>query len=312
VTDTNDAGRRLAELLTVMAALRTPDTGCPWDLVQTFETIAPYTIEEAYEVADAIARGDLTDLRDELGDLLLQVVYHARIAEERGAFAFADVATTVTAKMLRRHPHVFGTAEERAAGAAPGFWERIKAAERAEKAAERARLGGVEPRPPGVLGDVPAALPALTRALKLQEKAARVGFDWPGLAPVFDKLREEIAELEAAVFAHDATHDAAHGRAVRSGEIAEELGDLMFVVTNLARHLGVDPEAALRGANAKFTRRFAYIERRLADDGRTPDQSDLAEMDRLWDEAKGSERPGATTVGAPADPAAADGQRTGD
>jgi ATP diphosphatase len=280
----------VARLIAVMAALRTPGTGCPWDLEQTFATIAPYTIEEAYEVADAIARGDLADLKDELGDLLLQVVYHSRIAEEQGAFAFADVAAGVTAKMIRRHPHVFGSPDERAAGAASGFWERIKAGERAEKAAARARLAGVgagstiaADRPendalPSILADVPVGLPSLTRAVKLQAKAARVGFDWPSLKPVLAKMREELAELDEALAGGDRE------------KVADEFGDLLFVMANVARHLDIDPEGALRAANQKFSRRFAHIEARLADDGRTPSQSDLPEMDRLWDEAKAAER----------------------
>ena len=203
--DTSSAAGALQRLLEIMAALRTPGTGCPWDLEQTFETIAPYTIEEAYEVADAISRRDLADLKDELGDLLLQVVYHARIAEEAGAFQFADVAEAVNAKMIRRHPHVFGSPEERAAGAQPDFWRRIKAEERAAKAAERARLSSQSETVPSahgshLLSDVPVGLPSLTRAIKLQDKAAKVGFDWPDLAPVFAKMKEEIAELEEVAF----------------------------------------------------------------------------------------------------------------
>ncbi|MBL8565507.1 MAG: nucleoside triphosphate pyrophosphohydrolase [Hyphomicrobiaceae bacterium] len=316
----------LGDLLAVMAALRTPATGCPWDLEQTFRTIAPYTIEEAYEVADAIERGDMADLEEELGDLLLQVVYHARMAEEAGAFAFADVADTVTRKMIRRHPHVFGTPEERAAGAEPGFWSRIKAAEKAEKAALRARLAasggaaddadGAHAGPPAsLLDDVPAAMPALVRAIKLQDKAAKVGFDWPSLAPVFDKMREELAELAEVALPHDprgstgaATRDAASQNsaitaspspredfgepAASRAEIEEEFGDLLFVMANVARHLRIDPEASLRAANQKFTRRFHHIERRLAEMGQTPEKSTLAEMDALWDEAKDGERKG--------------------
>ena len=233
-----------------------------------FATIAPYTIEEAYEVADAIARGDLADLKDELGDLLLQVVYHARMAEEQGAFAFGDVVDAITAKMIRRHPHVFGTHAERAAGVAPGFWERAKAAENSGKQTS------------GILDDVPVALPALTRAIKLQNKAAKVGFDWPSLAPVFAKLEEEIAELDDAI----AKNGAKSPKPDRA--IEEEFGDLLFVVANVARHLKLDPEAALRAANEKFTRRFRYIEEQLAARGSSPAQSNLAEMDALWDEAK--------------------------
>jgi ATP diphosphatase len=269
--------KTLSDLLDIMAALRTPGTGCPWDLAQTFTTIAPYTIEEAYEVADAIEKEDKTALKEELGDLLLQVVYHARMAEEEDAFDFADVADAIATKMIRRHPHVFGSEAERQAGAAPGFWERIKAAERTGK--ERAN--------DGVLADVPAALPALTRAVKLQDKAAKVGFDWPSLAPVFDKLKEELAELEQAV-GPDAK--AAMASASDRAKIEEEFGDLLFVVANVARHLKLDPEAALRSANQKFIRRFRRIEELLAKDGRAPAQSTLAEMDRLWDQAKAEER----------------------
>ena len=277
--DEASARGAIDELLAVMAALRTPGTGCPWDLEQTFRTIAPYTIEEAYEVADAIERGDLADLEEELGDLLLQVVYHARMAEEDGGFAFADVVEGITAKMLRRHPHVFGSAAERAAGAAPGFWERIKAEEKAAPAGNR--------RPPGILHEVPLGLPALTRAVKLQNKAAKVGFDWPSLAPVLDKLKEELTELEQAV-ASAAPAD----RSAPAPAVAEEFGDLLFVVANVARHLRIDPEAALRAANQKFTRRFGRIEELLAADGRAPHQSSLEEMDRLWDQAKAEERKG--------------------
>ena len=258
----------ISRLIEIMAALRDPETGCPWDREQNFATIAPYTIEEAYEVADAIARNDIADLKDELGDLLLQVVYHARMAEEQGAFSFGNVVEAITAKMIRRHPHVFGSDAERAAGVTPGFWDRAKQAEK----------NGNEKG--GVLDDVPAALPALTRAIKLQNKAAKVGFDWPSLAPVFAKLNEELAELEAAIAeTQDKTNRAA---------IEEEFGDLLFVVANIARHLKLDPEGALRAANEKFARRFRYIEQQLAARGSSPAQSDLAEMDALWDEAKAS------------------------
>jgi len=270
------AKKTLTELLDIMAALRTPVTGCPWDLAQTFQTIAPYTIEEAYEVADAIERGDMVDLREELGDLLLQVVYHARMAEEQGAFNFADVVEAIAEKMLRRHPHVFGSAAERAAGAAPGFWERIKGAEKAQEPGS------------GVLDDVPVALPGLTRAVKLQMKAATVGFDWPSLQEVFDKLKEELGELEAALAPGPHAADRQAAPAAQAA-IAEELGDLLFVVANLARHLKIEPETVLRSANAKFERRFAGIERKLARLGKTPQGSDLAEMDRLWDEVKAEE-----------------------
>lgn len=272
--------KSLADLVAVMAALRTPVTGCPWDLEQTFATIAPYTIEEAYEVADAIARDDLDHLKEELGDLLLQVVYHSRMAEEAGAFALDDVIDGITTKMIRRHPHVFGDDAARSAGVAKGFWEKIKAEEKAGK--------GTGGRTASLLDDVPVGLPALTRAHKLQSKAAKVGFDWPSLGPVFDKLREELAELEAVALPADP-----RGAGPPSGDtakIAEELGDLLFVVANVARHLEIDPEASLRAANDKFRRRFAHIEARLAQTGRAPAQSDLAEMDRLWDEAKARER----------------------
>jgi nucleoside triphosphate diphosphatase len=273
-----DARKSLPELLAVMAALRTPGTGCPWDLQQDFKTIAPYTIEEAYEVADAIEKGDRNALKEELGDLLLQVVYHARMAEEEGAFAFADVVDAITTKMIRRHPHVFGSEAERAAGAPPGFWERIKQEERASTPTPNPSPqggGGFG----GVLGDVPVGLPALTRAIKLQDKAAKVGFDWPSLAPVFDKLEEELDELKAAI-----------ATSAERAKVGEEFGDLLFVLANVARHLKLDPEAALRAANQKFIRRFRRIEELLGERGRTPEQSSLAEMDGLWDQAKREER----------------------
>ena len=216
----------------------------------------------------------MADLKDELGDLLLQVVYHSRMAEEAGAFAFADVADAITRKMIRRHPHVFGTEAERAAGAAPGFWERIKSAERAAAPAQEGQGS--------ILDNVPAGLPGLRRAVKLQHDAAKVGFDWPSLTPVFDKLKEELGELEETVAAPGEKRDQAN--------VEEELGDLLFVIANVARHLKLDPDAALRAANQKFIRRFHAIERRLAEQGRTPSQSTLAEMDRLWDEAKAAER----------------------
>lgn len=252
--------RSVETLRAIMAALRRPVTGCPWDLEQSFETIAPYTIEEAYEVADAIARGSREDLCEELGDLLLQPVYHAQMAAEEGSFTFDDVVEAVVTKMIRRHPHVFGDAQARSAGVAKGFWEENKAAERKQLGKETKSL----------LATVPLNLPALTRALKLQAKAAKVGFDWPDTRHVYDKISEEIGELR------DAPPD----------KRAEELGDLLFVVANLARHYGVDPEDALRGANAKFERRFGYIEDRLAAAGSSPEASGLAGMDALWDEAK--------------------------
>jgi ATP diphosphatase len=275
LVDNNGARKTLPELLAVMAALRTPGTGCPWDLKQSFATIAPYTIEEAYEVADAIAKDDLEHLKEELGDLLFQVVYHARMAQEQDAFDFDDVVDAVTTKMIRRHPHVFGTAEERAAGAAPGFWDRAKDAERRDKPAA------------GTLDDVPVGLPALTRAVKLQKKAAKVGFDWPSLQPVLAKLKEELSELEAEIAPQGQASDPPGLTPPPNPEaIEEEFGDLLFVLANVARHLKIDAEGALRGANDKFVRRFRYIEQQLAAKGRSPEQSDLAEMDALWDEAK--------------------------
>ncbi len=307
---TDTPKKSLADLIAVMAALRTPVTGCPWDLEQSFETIAPYTIEEAYEVADAIERHDLIDLKEELGDLLLQVVYHARLAEEVGSFNFADVADGITRKMIRRHPHVFGDETARTAGMAKGAWERIKAAEKAEKAAAKLaaaqRGSGPQSGAPlpssALLSDVPVGLSALSRAVKLQDKAARVGFDWPSLAPVFDKMREELAEFEAVALpadprgrqeaqSRDRREEAPRDAALHE-EIEEEFGDLLFVMANVARHLGIDPETALRRANAKFTRRFAFIEANLAERGKSPAQSDLAEMDALWNDAKASERKG--------------------
>ena len=281
------------ELLSVMAALRTPQTGCPWDLEQTFETIAPYTVEEAYEVADAIERGDTVDLRDELGDLLLQVVYHARIAEEQGLFVFDDVVTAIKNKMIRRHPHVFGTAQERAAGAEPGFWETIKVSERQARTAERAARG-LPPKTAdqGVLSDVPRNLPALTRALKLQNKAAQAGFDWPTLAPVLAKMREELAELDEALsnggtVSNPTSDQAQHPQ---TAEIREELGDLLFVMANVARHLSIDAETCLHQSNAKFERRFRGIERHLAARGRDIQEATLEEMDEIWDEIKRQEK----------------------
>ena len=269
--------REIASLLDIMEALRTPVTGCPWDLEQNFASIAPYTIEEAHEVADAIERGDIADLRDELGDLLLQVVFHARMAQEAGHFDFGGVVEAITTKLIRRHPHVFGAARDLNPAEVKALWGEIKAEERRERAALRGNEGAVEP-PAGALGGVPLALPALTRALKLQEKASKVGFDWNDPRAVLAKLREETAEIEEALAAGDAEG------------VKGEVGDLLFVVANLARHLDVDPETALRGANAKFERRFAHIETRLGDQGRAPAEASLAEMDALWDEAKQRER----------------------
>jgi ATP diphosphatase len=267
--------RDISRLLEIMAMLRTPVTGCPWDLEQNFATIAPYTIEEAYEVVDAIARGDLDDLREELGDLLLQVVYHARMAEEQNAFAFGDVVEAITSKMIRRHSHVFADSEGRLAPShVEEVWDRIKAQEKAERAARR------PPEPAGpksLLASVKAGQPALTRAMALQRKASTVGFDWNDPRAVLHKIREEADEIEDALDRGDA------------GELAAETGDLLFALVNLARHVGADPEAALRGTNAKFERRFAYIERALAAQGHSLEGASLAEMDALWNEAKSAE-----------------------
>ena len=260
--------RPIDRLLGVMAKLRDPEGGCPWDVEQTFATIAPYTIEEAYEVADAIERGDMNDLKSELYDLLFQSVFHARMAQEAGLFDFDDVAAAIADKLERRHPHVFGDETAQADDKAQkARWEDIKAAER------KARAQG------GVLDDVPVGLPALTRAAKLTKRAARIGFDWPSIHEVLDKLDEETEELKVEI---------ARGDVQKSHE---ELGDILFVLANLARKLDVEPEDALRGANAKFVRRFGFIEAELARDGRTPDQSTLEEMDRLWDAAKAAEKP---------------------
>ncbi|ESQ82977.1 nucleoside triphosphate pyrophosphohydrolase [Asticcacaulis sp. AC466] len=253
-------------LLNVMRRLRDPQTGCPWDKEQTFDTIAPYTVEESYEVADAIQRKDMRDLKEELGDLLFQVVFHARIAEEQGLFDFNDIAAGMSEKLIRRHPHVFGDVGDRTAEEQNAAWEVTKAAERKAKDKH------------GILDDVPVGLPALTRAAKLTKRAARVGFDWPSVNEVLDKLDEETAELKVEVARGD------------DEKAREELGDLLFVMANLARKLDVEPEDALRLTNAKFVRRFETIEAALRAEGRTPDQSDLAEMDALWNAAKVAER----------------------
>jgi ATP diphosphatase len=253
----------LTRLLEIMAQLRDPDQGCPWDIAQDFTSIAPYTIEEAYEVADAITRKAWGELPGELGDLLLQVVFHAQMAQEAAMFDFADVAGKIADKMIARHPHVFGDeSRDKSAAQQTADWEKIKATERGGRTLDGVALG----------------LPALTRAVKLQKRAARVGFDWPDMSQVLDKMREEMTEL---VEARDQMTQA---------EVTEEFGDLMFVMANLARHMNVDPEAALRATNAKFTRRFGRIEDFLADLGKTPAQSNLAEMDALWTRAKQAEK----------------------
>ncbi|GGF83384.1 nucleoside triphosphate pyrophosphohydrolase [Azorhizobium oxalatiphilum] len=266
--------RDLARLVEIMAALRTPETGCPWDLEQDFSTIAPYTIEEAYEVADAIARGDLADLKDELGDLLLQVVFHARLAQEQGLFELGDVVEAITSKLVRRHPHVFGNARDLSPEAVKALWSEIKDAEKAERAANRAAAGLPPETKGGALDGIPLAMTALTRAFKLQEKAGRVGFDWNDARAVLDKIREETEEVSEAL---DAGGLAA---------IQDEIGDLMFAVVNLARHAGVDPEAALRGTNEKFARRFGFLEGVLAARGMKPQDATLDEMEALWQQAK--------------------------
>ena len=268
------SSRDISGLLDIMAKLRTPDGGCPWDLEQSFATIAPYTIEEAYEVADAIARGDLDDLREELGDLLLQVVFHARMAEEQGAFAFDDVVEAINTKMVRRHPHVFGErAEKLSPEEVKDAWSRIKAEEKAERAARH---------PPAshssLLASVRSGQPALARALALQQKAPTVGFDWNDPRAVLRKIREEADEIEAALDGGDAS------------EIVAETGDLLFAVVNLARHAGANPELALSKANAKFERRFAYIEHALVARGLSLEKATLDEMDALWNEAKAHDR----------------------
>jgi MazG family protein len=259
--------RPIDRLIAIMARLRDREHGCPWDIEQTFATVAPYTVEEAYEVADAVERGDLTDLRDELGDLLLQVVFHARMAEEQGVFAFEDVARAINDKMIRRHPHVFSDETYASLAHQKQGWEELKAAERQQKG-----------RAASLLDDVPVGLPALTRAVKLSRRAAGVGFVWPSAKEVLDKLHEEVAELEAEIAAGDLD------------KARQERGDVLFVVAHLARTLEVDPEDALRATNAKFTRRFRYIEARLAERGKTPEQSDLAEMDALWDEIRAADK----------------------
>jgi MazG family protein len=261
-------------LVEIMAALRHPDDGCPWDLEQTYDTIVPYTLEEAYEVAETIEHGDRTALKSELGDLLFQVVFYARLAEEDGLFSFDDVVEAICEKMVRRHPHVFGEQKVSSSTDIAGQWDRIKAEEAATSEPE-----GQAKDTPSVLNNVPATLPALSRAIKLQNKAARVGFDWPSLAPVFDKMREELEELKTEI------DDGAD-----RDRIEDEFGDVLFVVANVGRHLKIDPEQALRRANNKFISRFQSIERDLQDMGKSPEQSDLEEMEALWQKAKQREK----------------------
>lgn len=273
-----EASKDISRLIEIMEALRQPETGCPWDVVQTFETIKPYTIEEAYEVADAIERKDTDDLCDELGDLLLQVVFHARIAEEMGAFAFGDVVHAVTSKMIRRHPHVFAVSAADTPETVKLQWDQIKAEEKRERAERRARRGMTEDFKAGFLGGVQRSQPALTEALKLQEQAARVGFDWSDPAPILDKIEEEIAELREAL---------AEGKPEK---VSDELGDLIFALVNIGRHVKADPEDALRGTNTKFRRRFNHIETSLTDNGETLQEASLERMEELWQAAKHIER----------------------
>ncbi|MCA0419889.1 MAG: nucleoside triphosphate pyrophosphohydrolase [Proteobacteria bacterium] len=271
--------REIAGLIEIMAALRTPETGCPWDLEQDFASVSPYTVEEAYEVADAIARGDKLDLKDELGDLLLQVVFHARMAQEEGSFAFPDVVEAITTKLIRRHPHVFGDARDLSPTEVKVLWHRIKAEEKAAKAAAR-EAAGLPPQTEerGVLAGVPHTLPSLTRAWKLQARASTVGFDWNDARLVLDKIREETAEIDEALAGGD------------KAAIQEEIGDLLFVVANLARHVDADPEGCLAAANAKFERRFKGIEEALETEGRTAKDASLDEMEALWQAVKKREK----------------------
>lgn len=260
-------------LIQIMAALRHPQTGCEWDIKQDFRSIAPYTLEEVYEVLDAIERDDKDDLREELGDLLLQVVFHARMAEEEGSFNFADVAETVSNKMIRRHPHVFGTEEERAKGLTKGAWSRIKNEEKAERSLRR-QQAGIKEEKNGYLDDIPKAFPALLRALKIQLKASKVGFDWNDPAKVLEKIEEEIAEFKQAIETR------------KTEDIQEEFGDLLFAMVNLGRHFKIDPEIALMQANDKFLHRFHYIEQSLDEAGKDLETASLDEMEALWIEAK--------------------------
>jgi nucleoside triphosphate diphosphatase len=266
--------REITRLLEIMAALRTPVTGCPWDIEQDFRSIAPYTLEEAFEVIDAIERNDIDDLREELGDLLLQVVFHARMAEEMKAFDFGDVVQAITHKMIRRHPHVFGDENARGAGMAKGMWDKIKAEEKAERRERRAALQLESAEPSGFLDDIPQGFPSLMRALKLQQKAAKVGFDWSQALPILDKIEEEIAELRHEISVGD------------QQKTEEEYGDLLFAMVNLGRHLKLEPESALRGTNEKFRTRFHYIERKLTERQQSLEDATLDEMEALWNEAK--------------------------
>ncbi|MBY3344514.1 nucleoside triphosphate pyrophosphohydrolase [Rhizobium laguerreae] len=279
-----EPSKDISRLIEIMAALRHPETGCPWDIVQNFETIKPYTIEEAYEVSDAIERGDMDDLCDELGDLLLQVVFHARMAEEAGEFSFGDVVNAITAKMIRRHPHVFARSAADRPDAVKRQWDEIKQAEKRERTERRSRRGITEDFNSGFLGSVQRSFPALTEALKLQERAAKVGFDWSAPEPILDKIEEEIGELRVALREGD------------QAKVSDELGDLIFAVVNIGRHVKADPEQALRGTNTKFRRRFSHIEQVLEAEGETLEDATLERMEEIWQAAKAIER--AVTSGA--------------
>ncbi|MGC4407212.1 nucleoside triphosphate pyrophosphohydrolase [Rhizobium rosettiformans] len=274
-----EASTDIDRLLEIMAALRQPETGCPWDIVQTFETIKPYTIEEAYEVADAIERKDPDDLCEELGDLLLQVVFHARIAEEEGLFSFGDVVEAISRKMIRRHPHVFARSDADTPEAVKAQWDTIKQEEKAERLARRAARGSAADPDTGYLGSVQRSFPALTEALKLQERAAKVGFDWSEATPILDKIEEEIGELREALAEN------------KPDKVKDELGDLIFALVNIGRHVGAEPEQALRGTNTKFRNRFRHIETSLHASGETLEAASLERMEELWQAAKSLTRP---------------------
>ena len=273
-----EASKDISRLIEIMAALRNPATGCPWDIVQTFETIKPYTIEEAYEVSDAIERNDMDDLCEELGDLLLQVVFHARMAEEAGEFSFGDVVEAITRKMIRRHPHVFARSDADTPDAVKKQWDDIKQAEKRERAERRAKRGITEDFRAGFLGSVQRSFPALTEALKLQERAAKVGFDWSAPEPILDKIEEEIGELRVALAEGD------------QAKVSDELGDLIFAVVNIGRHVKADPENSLRGTNTKFRIRFSHIESVLNAEGETLEAASLERMEEIWQAAKAIER----------------------
>ncbi|WP_037087211.1 nucleoside triphosphate pyrophosphohydrolase [Neorhizobium vignae] len=273
-----EASKDISRLIEIMAALRTPVTGCPWDLDQNFATIKPYTIEEAYEVGDAIERNDMDDLCEELGDLLLQVVFHARMAEEVGEFGFGDVVEAITRKMIRRHPHVFAISDAATPDAVKLQWDDIKTEEKRERAERRAKRGITEDFKAGYLGSVHRAQPALTEALKLQQRAAKVGFDWSEAEPILDKIEEEVGELREAL------------REGNHGKISDELGDLIFALVNIGRHVKADPEESLRGTNTKFRRRFNYIETSLEKSSQTLEEATLERMEELWQAAKAIER----------------------